>query len=97
MVSKGISYDDLVERIGQDKLENNAFVAGRMPPLHSTGLHPESFYGVYEKGGLMDILKEELGPAASSPSAKLDFKQSAMNPNESLASLVISPKMGQFS
>lgn len=91
--SQGISYEDLAERIG-DQRENNGLLASRMPPQFSTGLHPQSFYGVYDNGGLMNILRSELGDPSSVPKPTLAFNQSAMKPDDGLASLITRPKLG---
>lgn len=59
--------------------ENNLFFSGRLPPTASTGLHPASFYQVYNNGGLMDELKAALPSPVPKPT--LEFNEAASEPD----------------
>jgi hypothetical protein len=66
----GLSAEELKNVLGAEGIDslNNSWIAGRMPPGQSCGVHPLEFFAVYNNGGLMQELCVQLGPAMPSPS-----------------------------
>jgi hypothetical protein len=80
-----IPADKLLDRIGSNR-ELNGAMASRLPPGQSAGMSPAEFFKVYSNGGLMDELREQLGPPIASPgpafnlSAAIDKPSTSLNP-----------------
>jgi hypothetical protein len=85
----GLKPEQLIEELNAERIDplNNSWIAGRMPPGQSCGVHPLEFFAVYNNGGLMQELCAQLGPAMASPS--LAFGVAAANTEPALGAPII--------
>ena len=65
----GLSHEELMESLQMEQIEpvNNSWIAGRMPPDVSCGIHPAGIREHHTNGYLAQMLVEALPNAMSNP------------------------------